>query len=134
MGYGTLGVRMARGMDILVIGGGPAGCTAAMGLVGLGHRVRLITRRRRPATEGLSERVLQALHTGGCSRALAAIGSAVRREASWNGDTTAANREWVVARDRFDAALLEDALAAGVEAVADHVTRIERHDGSWGNL
>jgi 2-polyprenyl-6-methoxyphenol hydroxylase-like FAD-dependent oxidoreductase len=94
---------------ILVAGGGPAGCIAAIALVGLGHRVRLIARPRRPAIEGLSERVLRALEASGCRRALDAVGPAVRREASWNGVTTAANQEWVVARERLDAALLQDA-------------------------
>ena len=117
--------------DILVAGGGPAGCTAALGLVGLGHRVRLITRPRRPSVEGLSERVLRALEASGCRRALDAIGPAVRREASWNGATMAANQEWVVARARFDAALLEDAAAAGVEIVADRIMRIERTRKGW---
>ena len=122
---------MAREMEILVAGGGPAGCTAAIGLVGLGHRVRLITRPRRPSVEGLSERVLRALEASGCRRALATVGPAVRREANWNGATTAANQEWVVARERFDAALLEDAAAAGVEIVADRITQIERTRDGW---
>jgi flavin-dependent dehydrogenase len=117
--------------DILVAGGGPAGCVVALGLADLGYGVRLITGPRRPAVEGLSERVLRALEAGGCRRALAAIGPAVRREASWNGATTAANREWVVARERFDAALLEDAAAAGVEIVHGRITRIERAGQGW---
>jgi menaquinone-9 beta-reductase len=122
---------MAREMDITVAGGGPAGCIAAIELVVLGHRVRLITRPRRPAVEGLSERVLRALEASGCRRALAAIGPAVRREASWNGATTAANQEWVVARERFDAALLEDAETAGVEVVSGRIMKIERSGDCW---
>lgn len=122
---------MAREMEILVAGGGPAGCTAAIGLVGLGHRVRLIARPRRPSIEGLSERVLRALEASGCRRALATVGAAVRREANWSGATTAANQEWVVARERFDAALLEDAAAAGVEIVADRIIRVERTREGW---
>ena len=122
---------MAREVDITVTGGGPAGCIAALGLVGLGHRVRLITRPRRSSVEGLSERVLGALETSGCRRALAAVGPAVRREASWHGTTSAANQEWVVARERFDRALLEDAAAAGVDIVAGRITQIERTRDGW---
>jgi len=122
---------MAQQTDILIAGGGPAGCIAALGLVGLGHSVRLITTPRRPTVEGLSERVLQALAASGCRRALATVGPAVRREASWNGVTNAANREWVVARTPFDAALLEDALAAGVEIAAERVTKLARSDHGW---
>ena len=90
-----------------------------------------MTRPQRPGVEGLSERVLRALEASGCRRALAAVGPAVRREASWNGVTTAANQEWVVGRERFDAALLEDAAAAGVEVVAARITRIERTGDGW---
>jgi flavin-dependent dehydrogenase len=122
---------MAHETDVLIAGGGPAGCIAALGLVGLGHRVRLITRPRRSSVEGLAERVLRALEASGCRRAVAAVGPAVRREASWNGATTTANREWVVARERFDAALLEDAAAAGVEIVADRITQIDRTGDGW---
>jgi menaquinone-9 beta-reductase len=122
---------MNANADITVAGGGPAGSVAGIELVALGHRVRLITRPRRPGIEGLSERVLRALEASGCRRALAAIGPAVRREASWNGATTAANQEWVVARERLDPALLEDAAAAGVEIVAGRITRIERIGDRW---
>lgn len=112
-------------------GGGPAGCFAAIGLAGLGYRVRVITGSRRPAVEGLSERVLQALEASGCLRALAAIGPAVRREAHWNGAASEANREWVVARERLDAALLEDAAGAGVEICQGRITRVRRCPGGW---
>jgi menaquinone-9 beta-reductase len=122
---------MARDVDITIAGGGPAGCIAALGLVGLRHRVRLITRARRPSVEGLSERVLRALEASGCRRALAAVGPAVRREASWSGATTAANQEWVVARERFDAALLEDTATAGVEVVDGRIIKIDRTGDRW---
>ena len=94
-------------MEILVAGGGPAGCIAGR----CGRRGPSGPADHAPApaaVEGLSERVLRALEANGCRRALAAVGPAVRREASWNGATTAANQEWVVARERLDAALLED--------------------------
>lgn len=122
---------MAHESDILVAGGGPAGCVAALGLVDLGHSVRLITQKRRPSIEGLSERVMRALEASGCRVALAAIGPPVRREASWNGVDTAANQEWVVARERFDTALLEDAAAAGVEIVHERIARIGRTAEGW---
>jgi hypothetical protein len=104
---------------------------AALGLAALGHSVRLLTTPRRPTVEGLSERVLQALEASGCRRALAAIGPAVRREASWNGAISAANREWVVARAAFDAALLEDAAAGGVEIVRGPVAGLGRSAAGW---
>jgi flavin-dependent dehydrogenase len=122
---------MAREMEILIAGGGPAGCIAALGLAAVGHRVRLITSLRPPSVEGLSERVLQALEANGCRRALAVVGPAVRREARWNGATTAANPEWVVARERLDAALLDDVRAAGGQIVASRIARLRRDAEGW---
>jgi hypothetical protein len=75
--------------------------------------------------------VLRALEASGCGQALAAIGPAVRREASWNGVATAANQESVVVRERFDAALLEDARAAGVEITHGRITRLGRTAEGW---
>ncbi len=55
----------------------------------------------------------------------------MRREASWGGEVSAANREWVVARERFDAALLEDAAAGGVEVATGHIARLSRSADGW---
>jgi menaquinone-9 beta-reductase len=108
--------------DVVIAGGGPAGAFAAIGLARAGWRVLLVTSARRPhAVEGLSERVVGALERACCRRAMAAIGARARREASWNGGTAHANLEWVVDRGLFDAALLEDARAAGVEVQGQHV-------------
>ena len=93
--------------DILVAGGGPAGCLAALGLTRLGHRVQLITSPRRPSIEGLSERVLRALEANECRAALASVGPMVRREAGWNGEISAANAEWVVANCGTAKSLME---------------------------
>lgn len=122
---------MANRTDIVVVGGGPAGCLAAVGLAGLGYHVRLITSARRPAVEGLSERALAALEASGCRHALAAVGPAVRREANWNGERSEANREWVVEREDLDAGLLEDAAAGGVEVVRDRGARLRADGQGW---
>ena len=55
----------------------------------------------------------------------------MRRQASWSGVASAANREWVVARERFDAALLEDAAAGGVEVARGHIARVARCAAGW---
>ncbi len=123
---------MSSRSAILIAGGGPAGCIAAAGLSALGHDVRLITRpSRRGAVEGLSERVLRALENSGFRNALAAIGPQVQRQASWSGAASAANREWVVARDAFDAALLVDVRRLGVAVHEGRVTRAERMPEGW---
>jgi flavin-dependent dehydrogenase len=123
---------MIAEVDILVAGGGPAGCVAAAGLARRGFKVVLLTRPRSPAVvEGLSQRVVCALEGASLVRALAALGPAVRREASWNGVTSGANREWVVERARFDRALLEDAGTAGVTVVQAAPGPLRREGGLW---
>jgi flavin-dependent dehydrogenase len=118
--------------DVLVAGGGPAGCAAALGLARAGFEVVLVTAPRRPAVvEGLSERVVQFLERAGCERTRASLGPSVRREASWSGRTTSANVEWVVDRATFDRALLEDVYAAGIRVSIAGLRGLRCVDGSW---
>jgi flavin-dependent dehydrogenase len=125
------GTRAERA-DILVVGGGPAGCAAALGLARCGFEVVLVATPRRPAvSEGLSERVVRLLEQAGHERALATLGPSVRREASWHGVTTSANVEWVVERAAFDRALLEDVSAAGVRTVMAPVRRLRPAEDHW---
>src|SRR5918996_2362186 len=125
------GARADR-VDILVVGGGPAGCAAALGLARSGFEVLLVTTPRRPpVSEGLSARVVRFLEQEGHERTLATLGPSVRREASWNGATTSANAEWVVERDTFDRALLEDVSAAGVRTVIASVRGLRLADDQW---
>ena len=126
------GGTLAERTEILVVGGGPAGCTAALGLARSGFEVVLAATPRRPAvSEGLSERVVRFLEQTGHERALATLGPSVRREASWHGATTSANVEWVVEREAFDRALLEDVSAAGVRTVMVPVRRLRLAEDHW---
>ncbi|MDX1539873.1 MAG: NAD(P)/FAD-dependent oxidoreductase [Geminicoccaceae bacterium] len=117
--------------DVLVLGGGPAGVVAAVGLARAGVAVRLATVARPAAVEGLSERVLQALGTSGCRHGLAAVGPAVRRGVIWNGSCTAPNVEWMVERAAFDRALLRDAEEAGVVLHAGRALKPDRRGARW---
>ena len=103
---------------IAVVGGGPAGCVAAKRLAETGYDVTLIaSRRRRVACEGVSDRVLDALRGLGCQHGLDAIGATVARQATWNGETSSRNREHLVVRQAFDAALLADAAFGALRMV-----------------
>jgi flavin-dependent dehydrogenase len=122
----------SRDYDVAVMGGGPAGCVTAIGLVRLGHRIALVTRpRRHQAFEGLSQRTLDGLEAAGCAQALATVGAEVRRQASWAGAAAEANSEFVVARDAFDAALVADAEAAGVQIRQGRVVKAAADAGRW---
>jgi flavin-dependent dehydrogenase len=125
-------MRDADRTEILVAGGGPAGCVAALGLAQAGFAVALVTVPRRPAVvEGLSARVVRFLDQPGYQHTRAALGPSVRREASWNGRTTSANLEWVVERAAFDRALLEDLRAAGIPAASAPLRGLRYFDGEW---
>lgn len=118
--------------DILVLGAGPAGVVAARTLAGHGYRLELVSRPRRlPAVEGLSERALAGLRFAGCRQAVARIGPEVLRRATWNGAQFGGNREWLLERGAFDAALREDAEAAGVAYHAGRVLGFKRNGGRW---
>jgi flavin-dependent dehydrogenase len=118
--------------DILVAGGGPAGCVAALALAQAGFRVALVTAPRRPAVvEGLSARVVRFLDQPGYQRTRATLGPSIRREASWNGRATSANLEWVVERAAFDRALLYDVRAAGIQVAIAPLRGLRYADGEW---
>jgi flavin-dependent dehydrogenase len=106
---------------VAVVGGGPAGVTAARALAALGHHVVLVARPRRfGAVEGVSERAAEALRLAGCEEALGVLGPALPRVSSWNGGSTPSGAEHLVDRARFDEALYRDAARAGVAYVEGH--------------
>ncbi len=118
--------------DILVLGGGPAGAVAAMGLAAAGHAVALVAAPRPfDAIEGLSERAVEALGFAGCGGALDRLGPEARRVATWNGETNDANRERLVERQAFDAALLGDAEAVGVAVYRGRAGSLQEGEGGW---
>ncbi|GHT90430.1 hypothetical protein AGMMS49545_03920 [Betaproteobacteria bacterium] len=107
---------------IAVLGGGPAGVTAAIGLARLGYAVILLTTPRRfAALEGVSDRVAEGLKNAGLTTALATLAPPSPRRVRWNGMDSAANHERLIYRPDFDAALLDDAVRQGVETLAAQV-------------
>ncbi len=119
-------------VDIIVVGSGPGGAVVASKLAQQGYRIAVITKPRRlPALEGLSERALNGLRHAGCQHALATSGPQVMRLADWNGERFEGNREWLVERSVFDAALLQDLQDAGIDCIRGQVRGIRRHDNRW---
>ena len=123
---------MGASADIVVLGGGIAGCVAARGFAGAGKAVALLTScRRHRAYEGLSPRAAEGLRAAGCEAALAAVGPWVARTSHWNGETRQVNGETLIERRRFDAALLDDARAGGVNVLIGRIEATAESADGW---
>lgn len=115
---------MARQRAIVVLGAGPAGVAAALGLQRLGHAVTVVgVPRPFDAIEGVSERVVAGLQGVGVRAALDAIEAPSPRHAEWAGALTSVNHERLVDRARFDALLWAELQAHGIECLPARVTR-----------
>ena len=118
--------------DIVVLGTGPAGSAAARGLASLGYAVLCLGQIRSPETiEGISERVVNALQHQGFTRALRVLSEPIPRQVLWNGATSAANTEYLVDRQQFDAALIEDLQQHGVAVAQDWVSSATDDGDAW---
>ncbi|RLA39069.1 MAG: FAD-dependent oxidoreductase, partial [Gammaproteobacteria bacterium] len=112
-------------IDIVILGGGPAGVVTALGLNKLGYEV-LVVSSPRPyrACEGLSERALVGLRNAGCLRAAATLPAATPRYVCWNGVANSANQERLALRETLDMALLQDLEHADIKLVQGRVSRL----------
>lgn len=116
--------------DVIVGGGGPAGCAVAIGLRKLGYRVALVHAPRPWQTcEGISARTCEGLRSAGLLQALAVVPAGSRRHVRWNGESSTANTEHLVPRQAFDAALLADVSAAGVELLPGRLRQAADPEG-----
>ena len=118
--------------DIVVLGTGPAGSAAARGLASLGYAVLCLGQIRSPETvEGISERVVKALQHQGFTRALCVLSEPIPRQVLWDGAASAANTEYLVDRQQFDAALIEDLQQHGVTVAQDWVSSATDDGDAW---
>ncbi len=107
---------------ILILGAGPAAAVTALGLQRLGHEVCVVAMERPfGAVEGVSERVVEALHAAGLRAFEASLPEASARTVTWNGVTSAANRERLIRRADFDRSLWHDLGRHGVTRVRGRV-------------
>ena len=114
----------AERVEIAVLGAGPAGAGAALGLAALGYAVAVIAplaRRARPRRESFSARVVEALRALGLEEALAAVDAPGERVVRWAGDERALPGEAQVERAAFEAGLLSDLARRGVRVLRDEV-------------
>lgn len=121
-----------RSYDVAILGGGPAAIALARRLADLGLKALVMTRPRQPATvEGFSPRTLEV-----CARFLGMADhlstlEPVVRQAHWNGQGAMANREAIIDRRSFDAAMLAAVRAAGIDVIEARARSVERRDGYW---
>ena len=122
--------------DLIVVGGGPAGAMAAREAAGHGARVALVDGshpREKACGGGVTGRALDLigpLTAGVPAQAMrAAVFEAGGRAVRVAIDEDAALR--VYPRAAFDAALFEQAVAAGAEPVRARVTGVERDGRAW---
>ncbi len=118
-----------RMLDAIVLGAGPAGATAALGLAGLGHRVALISERRAASVEGLSARALAGLEDSGVSVAFASELSP--RRVSWTGQTSMRGHESVVLREELDGCLLRSVQSRGIACVDSTARNVRLTSEGW---
>ena len=115
---------------ILILGAGPAGAACAIGLRRLGYPVTLVSDWRRfAAVEGVSQRVLDALRHAGLGGALGQAAMPATRHVRWNGEQLQLNQEFLLDRQRFDAALRDELRRAGVVLVEGRVREVQREHG-----
>lgn len=104
--------------NIIVLGGGIAGCTTAIGLHKLGFNVTLLYKPRPfVAYEGFSEKTKSGLRFSGCENAAKLLSVHSLRNANWGENNSKVNHEFVVSRKALDEALIMDTKAHGVTCV-----------------
>lgn len=127
-------------LDVVIIGGGPAGASAARLLARHGHTVTLLTKEatRHPLAESLPPSCLRLFDRMGVGGAVDRAGFLRSRgnDVSWSGSTLRPERfperetGLQVRRDLLDDILLECARDAGVRVLSETVVRDVRLDRS----
>lgn len=107
----------AKPVDATVLGAGPAGAAAALGLRRLGYRVAILGRPRAAAMEGLSARTIARLAAAQLHAAADCARMSSPRIAFWAGRLTAHGAEFLVERSVFDRALAVDLAAGGIQVM-----------------
>jgi len=109
---------MNKDTKCLVLGGGIAGVTTAIGLKKLGFSVTLLYKKRPFSSyEGFSQKTKEGLLSSGCTQAASLLQEKSLRNSKWASVEKKVNYEYVVSRSDLDATLLLDAKEVGVETL-----------------
>ena len=117
--------------DVAVVGAGPAGVAAAVGLARLGYSVVLFAGPMRTGIEGASERTLQCLQRLGLLEASGCMTVRGPRVRHWADAESINSTEFLLDRGQFDHALRRDAIAAGVLVCDTRAESFESIGESW---
>ncbi len=115
--------------DAVVLGAGPAGATAAVGLARLGYSVALVSCPRSPSVEGLSARAVASLEEAGFP--VDCVSAPASRLVRWAGETSRRGRESVVRREALDDCLGESVRAHGVRRIDSSVRGFQYWNEIW---
>ena len=102
-----------RLFDVVVVGAGPAGTAAALGLATMGFNTALISRGARAGVQGLSARALVSLSEAGLGAAAACASPPATRQVLWAGEHSERGQEALIERASFD-----DCLRASLQGCA----------------
>lgn len=140
---GSVSAAAAPTPHAVIIGGGPAGSSAAIGLVQRGWRVTLIESKPfprlkvcgefiSPAAIDILERFLapEALRAAGAHRVATLILERDHEELDWPLPGDAERRAWVLSRTALDTLLIDAARNAGAALLQPAIVRrVDYHDG-----
>lgn len=117
---------MKHTKKIAIIGAGVAGTTTALGLKKLGFNVTVFYKKR-PfiAYEGISEKTKDGLTMLGCKNTSELLEVKSLRDSNWANQRSNANYEYVVNRDQFDKALLEDLKNSEIKIIEAKVLSVD---------
>jgi flavin-dependent dehydrogenase len=118
-------------IDAIVLGAGPAGAAAAVGLARLGAKIVILGRPRRDTIEGISARTLARLKAAGLNQAASVAMRATPRLARWAGEFAARGEEYLIGRERFDRSLRADLAEAGIAVQDRTATSMASIAGGW---
>jgi len=117
--------------SIAVLGAGPAGAAAALGLARLGYEVAVIDAPAlRDRRESFSARVVEALRALGAYEALRTLEPPGSRFVRWAGAERELAGEAQVDRRAFDAGLAADLVASGVRVIRGEAKRVRADEHS----
>ena len=122
---------MSARADVAVLGGGPAGAAAALGLACLGYQVTVVSLERSATVEGLSARTIARLEAAGLRSAVATASAPAPRMVCWGEDRGQRGEERIVSRDQFDQALRTDVQVAGVRWINTAASAVRGEESGW---